>query len=160
LKAQELLSLTNGIKNVDDVLNSKISGLQYDLVEHILSDRQCIGRGILVFVSGMPDIVNLSERFEKINESPSYANRFKVYIIHSEIPLEEQQEAFLPVDSKHVKVVIATNAAESSITIPDVDIVVCLGTSKSVQYNSNTHLSYIQNSWISKASGECTHSIQ
>ena len=85
---------------------------------------------------------------------------FKVYIIHSEIPLEEQQEAFLPVDSKHVKVVIATNAAESSITIPDVDIVVCLGTSKSVQYNSNTHLSYIQNSWISKASGECTHSIQ
>ena len=42
--------------------------------------------------------------------------------IHSEVPDEEQAEAFKPSkDSREVKVIVATNAAESSITVPDVD---------------------------------------
>ena len=47
--------------------------------------------------------------------------------IHSEIPFEEQETAFLPAGPNEVKVIIATNAAESSITLPDVDCVLCLG---------------------------------
>ena len=39
-------------------------------------------------------------------------------------------QAFLPAGPNEVKVVIATNAAESSITLPDVDMVICLGTHK------------------------------
>jgi len=53
--------------------------------------------------------------------------KYKVFVIHSEIPFEEQEAAFLPVGKNEVKVVVATNAAESSITLPDVDCVICLG---------------------------------
>lgn len=40
----------------------------------------------------------------------------------------------MPVESHEIKVVIATNAAESSITLPDVDVVICLGTHKATAY--------------------------
>ena len=47
--------------------------------------------------------------------------------IHSDVPFEEQMAAFEPPGEGEVKVVIATNAAESSLTLPDVDHVICLG---------------------------------
>ena len=40
--------------------------------------------------------------------------------------------AFEPAEGGVVKVVVATNSAESSITLPDVDNVVCLGSCKQV----------------------------
>ena len=40
---------------------------------------------------------------------------------------EEQMAAFEPPGEGEVKVIIATNAAESSLTLPDVDHVICLG---------------------------------
>lgn len=41
--------------------------------------------------------------------------------------------AFLPAGKGVVKVVVATNSAESSITLPDVDNVICLGSCKQVR---------------------------
>ena len=51
-----------------------------------------------------------------------------------------------------MKVVLATNAAESSLTIPDVDTVICLGTHKALQYNPQLHVSVLRPVWISKDS--------
>ena len=51
-------------------------------------------------------------------------------IAPSDIAFEEQEEALAPAGPDEVKVVIATNAAESSITLPDVDDVICLGTAR------------------------------
>lgn len=50
------------------------------------------------------------------------------------------------------QVVVATNAAESSITLPDVDIVICLGTHKALRYDQASHKVQLVNTWISKAS--------
>ena len=49
-------------------------------------------------------------------------------------------------------VIIATNAAESSITLPGVDHVICLGTHKQLRYNHKHHATQLTNSWVSKAS--------
>ena len=49
----------------------------------------------------MSDIEELSSRFEMLNET---LRRFQIFLIHSEIPLDEQEEAFGPVDKEHVKV--------------------------------------------------------
>jgi Helicase conserved C-terminal domain len=48
--------------------------------------------------------------------------------------------------------VVATNAAESSITLPDVDVVICLGTHKALRYDQASHKVQLVNTWISKAS--------
>ncbi len=49
------------------------------------------------------------------------------------------------------KVIIATNAVESSVTIPDCDHVVCCGMAKRVKLNKQTQTSVLVKGWISKA---------
>lgn len=93
----------------------------------------------------MFDIEELSERFVGLD-------RYKIVCIHSDIPFEEQELAFLPTLPHEVKVVIATNAAESSITLPDVDMVICLGTHKMIKYDAKKNRSTLANCFISKAS--------
>lgn len=67
--------------------------------------------------------------------------------VHSDIPHEQQLLAFQPTQPDEVKIVIATNAAESSVTIPDVDHVICLGTSKVLTYSAKQHTTQLVNSW-------------
>jgi HrpA-like RNA helicase len=118
---------------------------QYAMVQHIIESRAVMGTGVLVFVAGMSDITDLQERFI------SFAH-FDLYAIHSDIPFEEQESAFAPTPPNKIKIVIATNAAESSITLPDVDIVICLGMHKHITYDPITHRSLLQKTFISKAS--------
>jgi HrpA-like RNA helicase len=67
--------------------------------------------------------------------------------VHSDIPHEQQLLAFQPTAPDEIKIVIATNAAESSVTIPDVDHVICLGASKVLTYNARQHTTQLVNSW-------------
>ena len=50
------------------------------------------------------------------------------------------------------KVVVATNAAESSVTLPDVDIVIDLGVSKIVSFDPARHAAVLSRAWVSRAS--------
>ena len=70
--------------------------------------------GVLIFVSGISDITEMVQLFE---DYP----KFLVFPIHSDIPADEQELAFGITPQDKVKVVVATNAAESSVTIPDCD---------------------------------------
>ena len=70
---------------------------------------------MLIFVSGINDITELVTMFEPY---PKYL----AFPIHSDIPADEQELAFGVTPSDKIKVVIATNAAESLVTIPDCDV--------------------------------------
>jgi ATP-dependent RNA helicase DHX57 len=118
---------------------------QYTLAYNIIRETVAPGTGVLIFVSGVNDIVELSALFAN-------QDQYVVVPLHSEIPVEDQDIAFSAVDSHQVKVVIATNIAESSITLPDVDVVICLGTHKIVQYDQRTNRVQLVNAFISKAS--------
>lgn len=45
---------------------------------------------------------------------------WKIFILHSLISTEEQQSIFQPVEDAR-KIILSTNIAESSITVPDVE---------------------------------------
>jgi HrpA-like RNA helicase len=53
--------------------------------------------------------------------------------LHGALPLRDQRRAFLEAAPHRVKVVFATNVAETSITIPDVDTVVDSGFVKEIR---------------------------
>ena len=64
------------------------------------------------------DIEAIIELIEQVSVNDAV---FICMPIHSDVPFEEQMAAFEPAKAGEVKVIIATNAAESSLTLPDVD---------------------------------------
>ena len=66
------------------------------------------------------------------------------------MPFDEQLSVFQK--TEQVRVILATNAAESGVTIPDCDHVIDLGTAKELAYNAATHRSVLDQVWISQSS--------
>ncbi|CAN0400759.1 unnamed protein product, partial [Hapterophycus canaliculatus] len=76
--------------------------------------------------------------------------RPQVIPFHSDVPKEELMSAFHGVGKGVVKIVVATNSAESSITLPDVDNVICLGSCKEMVFDPRTNRNTLTPVWISK----------
>jgi hypothetical protein len=105
------------------------------------------GSSVLIFVPGMNDILAITELIEGFY---MVGVRFTCFPIHSDIPFEDQMTAFDKPEADEVKVIIATNAAESSVTLPDVDHVICLGLCKQIVYNPSSHRQMLMPTWISR----------
>eukprot|EP01061_Rhynchopus_euleeides_P020701 TRINITY_DN3361_c0_g1_i1.p1 TRINITY_DN3361_c0_g1~~TRINITY_DN3361_c0_g1_i1.p1 ORF type:complete len:1494 (+),score=535.04 TRINITY_DN3361_c0_g1_i1:80-4483(+) len=89
------------------------------------------GKNILIFLPGLRQIQYTERELQLPGKWRRPDNgevpRFSVHILHSQMPLSEQQKVQ---DGKdEVKVILATNTAESSVTINDVGVVIdcCLG---------------------------------
>jgi len=121
----------------------------YRLATQITASVGGNGSSVLIFVPGMSDIEAIIELIENIHVNNTV---FICLPIHSDVPFEEQMAAFAPAKKGEVKVIIATNAAESSLTLPDVDHVICLGLCKQIVYNRASHRQMLVPTWISKAS--------
>ena len=63
---------------------------------------------------------------------------------------QDHRKAFLP--SRHRKVILATNVAETSITVPDVVFVVDSGKVKQKTYDALTLTTSLRSEWISQTS--------
>ena len=72
--------------------------------------------------------------------------------LHSKINQEEQNKVFLECEKGYRKIIISTNIAESSITVPDVRYVIDFGLSKELFFDANTNLQQLKLQWCSKAS--------
>jgi HrpA-like RNA helicase len=107
------------------------------------------GSSVLVFVPGMNEIVAITELVDQLFVP---GVRFTCFPIHSDIPFEDQMNVFGGTAADEVKIIVATNSAESSVTLPDVDHVVCLGLCKQIVYNEASHRQMLLPTWISRAS--------
>lgn len=97
----------------------------------------------------MKDIEGISEIIEKMYV-PGVT--YTCLPVHSDIPFDDQMAVFDETDE--VKIIIATNAAESSITLPDCDHVICTGLQKQITYNASSHRQMLLPCWISRASAQ------
>jgi HrpA-like RNA helicase len=106
------------------------------------------GSSVLIFVPGMHDIISIIELVEKLYVPGA---RFTCIPMHSDVPFDEQMTAFEKPADDEIKIIIGTNVAESSITLPDVDHVICLGFHKHIVYNPASHRQLLTPAWISQA---------
>ncbi|OWM79027.1 hypothetical protein CDL15_Pgr003198 [Punica granatum] len=106
---------------------------------------------ILVFLTGWDDISKLLDKV-KINNLLGDTNKFLVLPLHGSMPTVNQQEIFDRPPPNKRKIVLATNIAESSITIDDVVYVIDCGKAKETSYDALNKLACLLPSWISKAS--------
>lgn len=104
---------------------------------------------ILVFMTGWGDI----EKCQTILKADLDEKKFKIQPLHGGITMEQQQEVFDPLlDPKQRRIVLATNIAEASITVPDVEYVIDCGRAKETSYDPYLKVATLTTSWISKAS--------
>jgi ATP-dependent RNA helicase DHX36 len=106
---------------------------------------------ILVFLTGWDDISKLLDKL-KTNNFLSNPGKFLVLPLHGSMPTVNQREIFDRPPNNMRKIVLATNIAESSITIDDVVYVIDCGKAKETSYDALNKLACLLPSWISKAS--------
>ena len=86
---------------------------------------------VLVFLAGMSDIEEIMELTESRGRpEDEWLSTVEVVPLHSLIPEEVQNKAFEPLRSGMCRLVLATNIAESSVTIPGVKFVIDMGIQK------------------------------
>lgn len=71
--------------------------------------------------------------------------------LHANLPPQEQRRVFQAVAKHERKVVIATNVAETSITIPDVCYVIDTGRVREAQYDAQAGVTRLLETWASQA---------
>ncbi|XP_008802398.1 DExH-box ATP-dependent RNA helicase DExH1 isoform X2 [Phoenix dactylifera] len=106
---------------------------------------------ILVFLTGWDEISKLLDKI-KGNSFLGNSSKFLVLPLHGSMPTVNQREIFDRPPSNMRKIVLATNIAESSITIDDVVYVIDCGKAKETSYDALNKLACLLPSWISKAS--------
>ena len=104
---------------------------------------------ILVFLPGLGEI---QELFDVIEEKLDTSSMW-ILPLHSTLTSEEQQRVFRRTPLGTRKVIISTNIAESSITVPDVRYVIDLGLVKELYCDQQTNLEGLRLQWSSRASG-------
>ncbi|XP_052193353.1 pre-mRNA-splicing factor ATP-dependent RNA helicase DEAH10 [Diospyros lotus] len=94
---------------------------------------------ILVFLTGQEEIESVERLVqEKLQQLPENSRKLKVLSIFSSLPSEKQMQVFMPAPSGFRKIVLATNIAETSVTIPGIKYVIDPGLVKARTYCART----------------------
>ncbi|OAA66639.1 ATP dependent RNA helicase [Niveomyces insectorum RCEF 264] len=108
-------------------------------------------QAILVFLPGIAEIRTLNDM---LLGDKAFASNWLVYPLHSSIATEEQEAAFLVPPPGYRKIVLATNIAETGITIPDVTCVVDTGKHREMRFDERRQLSRLIDTFISRANAK------
>ena len=143
-----------GYDDMDIKIPLSLFGTQCKVAVNIISSNRhsYLGKSVLLFVSGYLAIEDISELITTQQSQDRDVN-YKVIPLHSELSDDQQELVFEAVERDTIKIIIATNIAESSITLPDLDTVLCFGTNKVLKYDHIAHTTRLVEAWISKDSG-------
>ncbi|XP_060842325.1 ATP-dependent RNA helicase DHX30-like [Rhopalosiphum padi] len=119
---------------------------------------------ILCFVSGWQDIIDMNKLLQQ------RPHNFDIMFAHSKLTPEKQIEIMKPASDGRRKVILATNIAETSITINDVVYVIDTGMQNISSWNAEKGIKLLDRCWVSQANakqrrgragrtqpGECYH---
>ncbi|KAL8528983.1 hypothetical protein ACS0TY_006448 [Phlomoides rotata] len=126
--------------------------IDYDLLEDLIGhiDETYAEGAILVFLPGVAEINMLLDKLAASHRFGGQSSDW-LFPLHSSIAPEDQKKVFQKPPDNIRKVIVATNIAETSITIDDVVYVVDCGKHKENRYNPHKKLSSMVEDWISRA---------
>lgn len=117
------------------------------VVKHIVDNADTPNGAILIFMPGVMEIRQCVSELESVS-----LGNVAILPLHANLSSEDQRRVFLPTKPRR-KIVVATNVAETSVTIPDVVYVVDGGRVKETQYDAESGLQRLVEDWTSRASG-------
>ncbi|KAF2759957.1 ATP-dependent RNA helicase A [Pseudovirgaria hyperparasitica] len=124
-----------------------------NLITKITNDASTthFSKAFLVFLPGIAEIRTLND---VILNNSAFNEDWWILPLHSTIASEDQQKAFLFPPPGVRKIVLATNIAETGVTIPDVTCVIDTGKHKEMRFDERRQLSRLVQSFISRANAK------
>lgn len=104
---------------------------------------------VLIFFPGIGEITKLLKLMRESKAFPP--NLYNIYPLHSKLSTVEQHKIFQTPPQHIRKIIVATNIAETSITIDDIVYVIDCGKIKYNGLNIENYISTLQTQWVSKA---------
>ncbi|WP_258059049.1 ATP-dependent RNA helicase HrpA [Arthrobacter sp. B1805] len=106
---------------------------------------------ILVFFSGEREIRDAADALRARIQSTARLRGTEVLPLFARLSLEEQHRVFRPTGS-HRRIVLATNVAETSLTVPGIKYVIDTGTARISRYSHRTKVQRLPIERVSQAS--------
>lgn len=135
------------IKDVIDLENPGIDFRLYDagveMINFLITKEV---KAFLVFLPGWQEIETF--RMGLLRKPEIVSNNFKIILLHSTMGTDNLKDLYNKTHEK--KIVLATNVAESSITIPDIDFVIDFCLSKHMETDTSTNLTQLKLVYASK----------
>lgn len=104
---------------------------------------------ILIFMPGIGEMRRLHNLLMSMD---TFSRGWVVHLLHSTFSTEDLEKAFERPPPGHRKIVIATNIAETGITIPDVTAVIDTCKEKVMRFDERRQLSRLTEGFISRSS--------
>ena len=104
---------------------------------------------VLVFLPGQREITRTQAALEQVLPAD-----IQVLPLHGELPVEQQSRVLQPDPHGQRRVVLATNVAESSVTLPGVRVVIDAGLAREPRYDPNSGFARLDVVSIAQASAD------
>ncbi len=123
------------------------------LEEAIVSTAEDLWRegpgAILVFLPGEREIRETAELLSRGLAKRSYASSVEILPLFARLSVEQQQQVFAP--SRGRRIVLATNVAETSLTVPGIRYVIDSGLARIKRYSLRNKVTLLQIEKVSQA---------
>lgn len=137
------MSLASEQENSDDL--SLEEGVHY-AAEELITESD---GDILVFLSGERDIRHIADYLRR-----KLSNYVEVLPLYSRLAQAEQMKIFSPRSSSKTRIVLATNVAETSLTVPGIHNVIDSGKARISRYSVRSKIQRLPIESISRASAD------
>lgn len=114
-------------------------------IEHALAEHP---GDVLVFLPGQREIGKVQALLSVLDAA------VEVLTLHGELPVEQQSRVLQPSQDGRRRVVLATNVAESSVTLPGVRVVIDSGLAREPRYDPNSGFARLDVVNIAQASAD------
>lgn len=131
----------------------QLGNINYDLISKLVNhvdgllNAESNKGSILIFLPGVMEI----NKCIKTIQNNSGSKTFHLLPLHSALSSSDQKRVFKDPPYGSRKIVVSTNVAETSITIPDAVAVIDTGRVKSVHYDAKAKSTRLLESWCSRA---------
>ena len=125
-----------------------------ELCNELIISTATLGLSVLVFLPGINEILDYFDFLASELQARKIYEQFTLFILHSQVPVDEQQLLMQAPPNNKVHVILSTNIAESSITIPMLHMVINFGIQRVPKYDYKRKMTCLVRTWCSKAA--CT----